>query len=669
MINPGRKIIMEKGNWRRLGETTGTIMKSSTLVVLIVIVFSSSAHAQVLSASAEAFISRGAVDLVGPQNVDVPFGDYEHIVYVSQSTGSDLSGTGSMATPWAKLSYALSQLNDAAEDNRYAILVAEGTYTGKAQRHSDSDPVDDPTRIHMRPYIDLYGGHDPSGWTRDIFEYVTILDGENQHRVLYGEDNAGIDGFVVARGRTRYNGAGVFCNGSSPSITNNFVVDNAVAAQADVAHGGGGIYRHNSNGEISNNLISLNSGGTERKEKGGGISSIGGSLQSNFNIISHNEAYRGTGVFAEGGTYTILNTLISDNTAFGSSGAGIFLESSQGDTLIGNSVICNNTVAGWQNGSGIFSLCMERFTLLNSVVYGNGSSTRRQIFLAGDDNDIRYCLLDGLLDSPLDPTVITGTDPGFLDEEAYRLAPGSPLIDAGQPGAAFNDACLPPGLGTERNDIGAYGGPTNCGFVPVYRQATVSIATGMTFDPRVSEVLNVPVSINNIEAVADVAITITFDGSILQADTPTTTLPGTYDWTISDDSVAGTIHFSEPAVEPGSAVLFTIPFTLTPEAEQGESSRLQISGLDVSGDGSEVFVVDSSDGSVYVAYEVVVYGDVNGDGKADVIDVLMVMRDIVQVKELTAEQEERADVIDDGVIDVQDAMEVYNAALGVSTGN
>ena len=44
------------------------------------------------------------------------------------------------------------------------------------------------------------------------------------------------------------------------------------------------------------------------------------------------------------------------------------------------------------------------------------------------------------------------------------LGTGSPCIDAGTPDAAYNDGCLPPGQGAERNDMGAYGGPDNCGW-------------------------------------------------------------------------------------------------------------------------------------------------------------------------------------------------------------
>lgn len=42
-----------------------------------------------------------------------------------------------------------------------------------------------------------------------------------------------------------------------------------------------------------------------------------------------------------------------------------------------------------------------------------------------------------------------------------HLLPDSPCIDAGDSGPSCNDALLPPVLGSERCDMGAYGGAGN----------------------------------------------------------------------------------------------------------------------------------------------------------------------------------------------------------------
>jgi len=43
----------------------------------------------------------------------------------------------------------------------------------------------------------------------------------------------------------------------------------------------------------------------------------------------------------------------------------------------------------------------------------------------------------------------------------FRLMDNSPAIDAGDPNMEYNDGAIPPGQGTERADLGAYGGPGN----------------------------------------------------------------------------------------------------------------------------------------------------------------------------------------------------------------
>jgi PKD repeat protein/C1A family cysteine protease len=53
-------------------------------------------------------------------------------------------------------------------------------------------------------------------------------------------------------------------------------------------------------------------------------------------------------------------------------------------------------------------------------------------------------------------------DDPLIDFPDYSLGESSPGIDAGNPLSFYNDRCLPPGLGTSRNDMGAYGGNANC---------------------------------------------------------------------------------------------------------------------------------------------------------------------------------------------------------------
>jgi hypothetical protein len=46
----------------------------------------------------------------------------------------------------------------------------------------------------------------------------------------------------------------------------------------------------------------------------------------------------------------------------------------------------------------------------------------------------------------------------------FTLSDNSPCIDAGDPDLVYDDGQIPPGKGTKRNDLGAYGGPLNKGW-------------------------------------------------------------------------------------------------------------------------------------------------------------------------------------------------------------
>ena len=54
-------------------------------------------------------------------------------------------------------------------------------------------------------------------------------------------------------------------------------------------------------------------------------------------------------------------------------------------------------------------------------------------------------------------------DPLFSDavNRIFLIQDSSPCIDSGDPSPTFSDGQRPPAKGTERNDMGAYGGPKN----------------------------------------------------------------------------------------------------------------------------------------------------------------------------------------------------------------
>ena len=259
-------------------------------------------------------------------------------------------------------------------------------------------------------------------------------------------------------------GAGLFdCDGT---VENNTITDNLAF------HHGAGL--HSCDGLIENNTIARNSAW-----RGGGLCYCAGTIRNNR--IEDNQATTlGGGVTDCHGT--IENNIIAGNTA-GESVGGV-LECYgviRNNLIVGNSAALNcggvyaahgtlenNTIVGNSAGSygGGALLCWGSIT--NCIIWGNTDSTGNdQVY---ESTMPTYSCVDGWTSGGLGNTSANplfvdpdgpDNDPSTYEDNDYHLAAGSPCIDAGNPAAEFNDRVLPPGLGTERNDTGAYGGPHN----------------------------------------------------------------------------------------------------------------------------------------------------------------------------------------------------------------
>lgn len=215
---------------------------------------------------------------------------------------------------------------------------------------------------------------------------------------------------------------------------------------------------------LINNLITGNEAGY-----GGGVfgyawgSDASLSITLTNNIIAGNRAQYGGGIFSCSGktcpisqpggsvTWTLTNNTITENTASVGVG-GIHLAS--GSTF---------------GDGGFISLSMQ-----NDIVWGNtdpGGGQQLVVGVAEGKSGIATAKASysdiGLIDTHGGGTYtvdhVIDVDPLFVDpvNQVFLLQDGSPCIDAGDPSSAFNDGSCPPGKGTERNDMGAFGGPSN----------------------------------------------------------------------------------------------------------------------------------------------------------------------------------------------------------------
>ncbi|HEY5551229.1 MAG TPA: DUF1565 domain-containing protein [Opitutaceae bacterium] len=157
-------------------------------------------------------------DKLGPRTVAIGATTYAATRHVSPS-GSDERGDGSAKSPWRSVGKALAS---SATEGRTAVLVTAGTYKEGT--------------LTMQPRVDLFGGFEGSGWTRDIFKNPTVLSGGGEGRVLIGADDSRLDGFIVEDGVFRGLGGGILCDRVSPVLTNNVFRLNRALEPEDFPH-------------------------------------------------------------------------------------------------------------------------------------------------------------------------------------------------------------------------------------------------------------------------------------------------------------------------------------------------------------------------------------------------------------------------------------------------
>jgi len=308
-----------------------------------------------------------------------------------------------------------------------------------------------------------------------------------------------ITGCTITENST-FSGGGISSDYGSPWITNCIISQNIAAvgggirfmegysnienceisgnvALQDSGYGmGGGIYL-TANGldhlvEITNCAISGNSAAS-----GGGIYMWANNIVISNCTLSGNSSYSGGGVHDRGCTFAIIKNCIFINnnaTGFGTLGGGLRI---QGGTIDTSMTIVNCTFAGnyAHNGGGIYSGHNGDFNIVNTILWGNSANGNGpEINLYDSTNSsVRYSDIQG----GLAEIWIYGTtsldwgagnidsNPLFVGGGDYQLTIGSLCIDAGDPDPAYNDLNFPPSMGTERNDMGAYGGPGVAGWI------------------------------------------------------------------------------------------------------------------------------------------------------------------------------------------------------------
>nr|MBF0220860.1 right-handed parallel beta-helix repeat-containing protein [Desulfobulbaceae bacterium] len=331
--------------------------------------------------------------------------------------------------------------------------------------------------VSMKDGVILEGGWNKDFSHRDPAAFVSTIDGiKNGGWVVFGANNAVLDGFTIINGSLSdqggaTSGAGIHCRLTSPIIRNNIIRNNEP----------GGIYCKESAATIENNRIYENEKAGIYAERGSDLKIYGNTIRDNkmsgigtgdlpaskldvrnnrihHNLIAGINLISATGTFYNNIIYenaragircNLMPVEIINNTITANYRAGIMGVDPSLTPLIKNNIISHNQKSGIKLAAKGYAYNLLYANNLESESYPEFIwSVRRQF--SGYEDEESYLTQHNIIADPL-----------YVDATAhdFHLRPVSPGIDAGDSAALFNDKYFGPSMGAEVNDLGAYGGP------------------------------------------------------------------------------------------------------------------------------------------------------------------------------------------------------------------
>lgn len=253
-----------------------------------------------------------------------------------------------------------------------------------------------------------------------------------------------ISGLTLRQGDAFTNGGyggGLLVSASSPTLSD-------ITVSEANATNGGGVALLDSDSIIDGMHVV----GAAAESEGGGIYIDGGSPRLVHVVVEDNYARGAAGLYATGSATRLSNSVFFNNQSAEGSGA-INMPSGQSVTIT-NVVAALNTT-GNDKGSCAIDVGSGS-TMYNSAAYGNEGtglcSEGSAAYNLGYANHEGDFMVGGVSD-PGEGDLTD--DPQFVDPNLgdFTIRTASPMIDAGNPDAAYNDT------DGSRADMGVYGGP------------------------------------------------------------------------------------------------------------------------------------------------------------------------------------------------------------------
>lgn len=296
--------------------------------------------------------------------------------------------------------------------------------------------------------------------------------GDKWHGIFFNNLNDGNEGTSIISNcrfdyadkmNMPYQGGGAISiyNSDNVSIRNSvFYANNAVF--------GGAMYIENSDIEIDDCLFQWN--GKERGQTGTALTTAGGAIYiKNANPKMHklrfadNHSVQGGGAMVfDNASPSLSNILMATNVTAGLGGG---IQCINGASPTFSNLTSADNVAGMSGGSFHFNNNSSS-TVINSILYGN---SKPEIYAEGTVPNVSYTIVDEGSSENFFGEGCLVDNPYFAAGVEYKLANNtcsysdgntvvSPAIDAGHPDSLDVILDCDNGLGTQRADMGYYGG-------------------------------------------------------------------------------------------------------------------------------------------------------------------------------------------------------------------